>query len=268
VPRNRVLVVGAGGLGSPVIRVLRDSGAKDITLVDPDRVALDNLHRQILFGDEDIGRGKADVLAERLGIEALAVRLDDANGRDLIAGRAVVVDGTDSFASKYRINDLCLELGVPLVHAGAAQFRGQVLLVRRGGPCLRCLLPQPPDAETDECRLTGVFGPAAGVVAALAAAAALRVLNGDRWRLRDGGRHRSRPRRRLPCGSLLRQRNARLAARARHELGPYGHVSFGDAGNSPAGPTRGLDHPSIIIPWTVRARSFGAARFEAYLRQP
>jgi len=179
VPRNRVLIVGAGGLGSPVLRVLLDSGVRDVTVVDPDVVALENLHRQILFGDDDIGRGKAQVLAERFDVEALSVRLDDTNGRELITGRAVVVDGTDSFANKYRINDLCLELNVPLIHAGGAQFRGQVLLVRRGGPCLRCLLPEPPDAETDECRFTGVFGPAVGVVAALAAAEALRVLGGD-----------------------------------------------------------------------------------------
>jgi adenylyltransferase/sulfurtransferase len=178
VQRNRVLIVGAGGLGTPVIRVLFDSGVRDMTVVDPDDVALENLHRQILFTDADVGRGKADVIGERLGIEALPVLLDDSNGRDLIAGRTVVVDGTDSFANKYRINDLCLEMGVPLIHAGGAQFRGQVLLVRRGGPCLRCLLPEPPNAETDECRVTGVFGPAVGVVAALAAAEALRVLDG------------------------------------------------------------------------------------------
>jgi len=179
VRRNRVLVVGAGGLGTPVIRVLLDSGVRDVTVVDPDDVAIENLHRQILFGDEDVGRGKAAVIAERFGIEALPLYLDEANGRELIEGRTVVVDGTDSFANKYRINDLCLELDVPLIHAGGAQFRGQVLLVRRGGPCLRCLLPEPPDAETDECRFTGVFGPAVGVVAALAAAEALRVLDGQ-----------------------------------------------------------------------------------------
>ena len=176
--RNRVLVVGAGGLGSPVVRVLIDAGVTDLTVLDPDVVALENLHRQILFRDADIGHGKAEVLADRLGIEALAVRLVDDNARELIEGRAVVVDGTDSFADKYRINDACLALDVPLVHAGGAQFRGQVLVVRRGGPCLRCLLPEPPDAETDECRFTGVFGPAVGVVAALAAAEALRILDG------------------------------------------------------------------------------------------
>ena len=161
-----------------MIRVLLDSGVRDITVVDPDEVAIENLHRQILFSDSDIGRGKAAVIAERFGIEARPLYLDDSNGRGLIEGRTVVVDGTDSFANKYRINDLCLELDVPLIHAGGAQFRGQVLLVRRGGPCLRCLLPEPPDAETDECRFTGVFGPAVGVVAALAAAEALRVLDG------------------------------------------------------------------------------------------
>jgi len=174
-----VLVVGAGGLGAPVLRILLEAGVEKITVVDPDTIAIENLHRQILYRDADIGRRKAAVAAERLGIEALELRLDDDNGPALVRGRACVVDGTDSFRDKYRLNDLCLGAGVALVHAGAARFNGQVLLVRPGGPCLRCLLPEPPASETDECRTTGVFGPAAGVVAALAAAEALRVLAGD-----------------------------------------------------------------------------------------
>jgi len=177
-----VLVVGAGGLGAPVVRILCEAGVETITVIDPDHVELENLHRQILFTCADLGRGKAEVVAERLGIEARAVRLTDENGAALIAGRACVVDGTDNFADKYRINDLCLLAGVPLVHAGAAAFRGQVLLVRRGGPCLRCLLPEPPDAERDECRFTGIFGPAAGTIAGLAAGEVLRVLEGDTGR--------------------------------------------------------------------------------------
>lgn len=174
-----VLVVGAGGIGGPVARILVEAGVAGITVVDPDTVALENLHRQILFDERDVGRGKAEVVRERLPVEALALRLDGENGQGLVRGRACVVDGTDSFADKVRLNDLCLALGVPLVHAGAAQFRGQVLLVRPGGPCLRCLLPEPPRASTDECRVTGIFGPAAGLVAALAAGEALRALASD-----------------------------------------------------------------------------------------
>lgn len=174
-----ILVVGAGGLGAPVVRILREAGVTDLTVIDPDVVALENLHRQILFSDADLGERKADVVAARLGIEARPLRLVDGNARALIRGRACVIDGTDNFADKYRLNDICLAEDVPLVHAGAARFQGQVLLVRRGGPCLRCLLPDPPDAARDECRTTGIFGPAAGVVAALAAAEALRVVGGD-----------------------------------------------------------------------------------------
>jgi adenylyltransferase/sulfurtransferase len=161
------------------VRILRDAGVREIAVADPDIVSLEDLHRQVVFDEGDLGRGKADVLRERLGVEAIAARLDGANGAALLRGRRCVVDGTDSFADKMLLNDLCLAAGVPLVHAGAAQFRGQVLLVRPGGPCLRCLLPEPPDARTDECRVTGIFGPAAGVVAALAAAEALRALAGD-----------------------------------------------------------------------------------------
>jgi adenylyltransferase/sulfurtransferase len=174
-----VLVVGAGGIGGPAARILVDAGVKAITIVDPDVIEVENLHRQILFEEKDLGRPKADVVAERLAVEAISVKLDEGNGPNLVRGRACVVDGTDSFAMKYVLNDLCLAQEVPLVHAAAAQFRGQVLLVRPGGPCLRCLLPEPPDAATDECRTTGIFGPAAGLVAALAAGEALRALAGD-----------------------------------------------------------------------------------------
>jgi len=174
-----VLIVGAGGLGSPVAWILANAGVRDVTVVDPDPVELENLHRQILFRDEDLGRGKSEVLSERIGVRGLRARLDRKNGPGLLAGARCVVDATDSFAAKYLLNDLCLEGDVPLVHAGAAGFRGQVLLVRRGGPCLRCLLPEPPDAASDECRVTGVFGPAVGAVAALAASEALRALSGD-----------------------------------------------------------------------------------------
>ena len=174
--------MGAGGLGAPVVRILAEASVKPITVVDPDEVALENLHRQILFSDGDLGRLKADVAAERYGVESLPVRLTAENGPGLVAGRACVVDGTDNFADKYLLNDLCLDAGVPLVHAGAAGFRGQVLLVQRGGPCLRCLLPEPPDAATDECRVTGIFGPAAGLIAALAAGEAMRALAGAEGR--------------------------------------------------------------------------------------
>jgi len=174
-----VLVVGAGGIGAPVIRILRQAGVSDITVVDPDVVSLENLHRQILFADADLGRKKVEVIREKYDLDARAVRLDDETGPGLVRGRGCVIDGTDNFADKYRINDLCLAEGVPLVHAAAAQFRGQVLLVRRGGPCLRCVLPVPPAGETDECRTSGIFGPAAGLVAALAASEALRALAGE-----------------------------------------------------------------------------------------
>ena len=129
--------MGAGGLGAPVVRILAEAGVEPIAVVDPDEVALENLHRQILFSDGDLGRLKTDVAAERYGVEPLPVRLTVENGPGLVAGRACVVDGTDNFADKYLLNDLCLDADVPLVHAGAARIRWQVLLVRRGGPCLR-----------------------------------------------------------------------------------------------------------------------------------
>ena len=181
---STLLIVGAGGLGAPVIRILSEAGVTGMCVLDPDTVAIENLHRQILFTDSDLGRPKAEVVAERMEVETRAERLTAKNGDGWIEGRACVIDGTDNFADKYLLNDLCLKHDVPLVHAGAAQFRGQVLLVRRGGPCLRCLLQEPPDAATDECARTGIVGPAAGLVAALAAGETLRVLSGDTARSR------------------------------------------------------------------------------------
>jgi len=173
-----VLIVGAGGLGSPVAWILSRAGVRDLTVADPDRVEIENLHRQILFRDSDVGRAKCAVVEERLEVATLPLRIDARNGPGIVRGFDCVVDGTDSFRDKYLFNDLCLEAGVPLVHAGAAGLRGQVLLVRRGGPCLRCLLPEPP-GDADECRITGILGPVAGAVAALAAGEALRSLSGD-----------------------------------------------------------------------------------------
>jgi len=211
-----VLVVGAGGLGSPAAAILRRAGVARLTVVDPDQVELENLHRQILFRNDDVGRTKVEVVSERLEVRAQRLRLDRDNGPALVADHACVLDGTDSFKDKYLLNDLCLEASVPLVHAGAAAFRGQVLVVRNGGPCLRCLLPEPPDAATDECRLTGIFGPAAGAVAALAAGEVLRILAGKTGGsevlfadLGTGRLHRSRLGRRPGCicgeRSALRQ---------------------------------------------------------------
>ncbi len=211
-----VLVVGAGGLGSPAAAILRRAGVARLTLVDPDKIELENLHRQILFHDDDVGRTKVDVVSERLGVRVQRLRLDRDNGPALVADHACVLDGTDSFKDKYLLNDLCLEASVPLVHAGAAAFRGQVLVVRNGGPCLRCLLPEPPDAGTDECRLTGIWGPAAGAIAALAAGEVLRILAGKTAGsevlvadLGTGRLHRSRLARRPGCicgeRSALRQ---------------------------------------------------------------
>lgn len=173
-----VLIVGAGGLGSPVAWILRRAGVGGIHVVDPDRVELENLHRQILFREGDLGRAKASAVAERLGVTTERLRVDATNGPALVARHDCVVDGTDNFRDKFLLNDLCLDAGVPLVHAGAAGLRGQVLLVRPGGPCLRCLLPEPP-GDADECRITGILGPAAGAAAALAAGEALRALAGD-----------------------------------------------------------------------------------------
>ena len=183
----RVLVVGVGGLGCPAALALVDGGVGRLTLVDDDLVSLDNLHRQILYTTRDAGRAKVDAAAELLcarasdvAITTLETRLTSVNILDMVRAHDLVLDGTDSPATKFLLNDACVRAGVPLVHAGAVRWAGQLLVVAPGGPCLRCFFEGPPPAADGEsCREVGVAGPLVGWVGALAAARALSFLDGE-----------------------------------------------------------------------------------------
>ncbi|WP_317195614.1 HesA/MoeB/ThiF family protein [Hymenobacter sp. ISL-91] len=183
----RVLVVGAGGLGCPVLQYLAAAGVGTLGIVDADVVDESNLHRQILFGPADVGRSKAAVAAEVLArlnplvaTEVHATRLDMGNVRALVAAYDVVVDGTDNFATRYLLNDACVLLGRPLVSGAIYKFEGQVSVFNyRGGPTYRCLFPVPPGAEeAPNCSATGVLGVLPGVVGTAQATETLKVLLG------------------------------------------------------------------------------------------
>jgi len=177
------LVVGAGGLGCPLVLSLAPHVR--LTVVDPDRVEISNLQRQILYRTADVGRLKVECAAERLtrelsgaAITPLAIRLEASNAADLVAGHDVVIDGSDSFATKFLLNDSCLEQGVPLIHGAVVGWTGHLMTVLRGYACYRCIFEAPPQAPTGaSCQDGGVLGALCGVVGGWMAEEALAVLH-------------------------------------------------------------------------------------------
>jgi molybdopterin/thiamine biosynthesis adenylyltransferase len=193
----RVLLVGVGGLGCPAALALVDGGVRHLTLIDDDAVAESNLHRQVLYGTADARRPKVEVAAEALGrrhpragleVSPRIGRVIADNVLALVRGFDVVLDGTDQPGTKFLLNDACVRAGVPLVHAGAVRWVGQLLVVRPGGPCLRCLFEDIPPAEGLSCAEQGVAGPVVGVLGALQAERALAVIDGEYDGDRGAGR--------------------------------------------------------------------------------
>ena len=179
----RVLIVGAGGLGAPAALYLAAAGVGRIGLADADEVSLSNLQRQVLYATADVGRPKTEAAAEHLAalnphVEVVAhpVMLNATNARALVAGYDLVLDGTDSFEARFAVNAACVAEHMPLVSGAIGRWTGQVG-VFSGEPCYRCLVPEvPPDAET--CVAVGVVGALAGVVGAMMALEALKLITG------------------------------------------------------------------------------------------
>ncbi|MGH8218734.1 MAG: ThiF family adenylyltransferase [Steroidobacteraceae bacterium] len=183
---SRVLVIGAGGLGVPVLLYLAGAGVGQISIVDGDRLEPSNLHRQTLYALADCGRLKAELAAERLralnpevDVRVHAVRFDAATGPALVESCDLAIDCTDNFAAKFLLNDLALRLGKPAILSSVYQFEGQLQVVRpdRGGACLRCIWPEATrDGLVGNCAEAGVLGPVPGVFGTLQALEALKVL--------------------------------------------------------------------------------------------
>ncbi len=181
----RVLCIGAGGLGSPVLQYLAAAGVGRIGIVDDDVVDESNLQRQTIFATHDIGGRKAHVAAQRVtqinplvAADAFAVRFDATNARELVRLYDVVVDCTDRFETRYLINDACVLEDRPDVYGSIFRFDGHVSVFWRArGPCYRCLFPQPPPAGTvPTCAEGGVLGVLAGIVGTLQANEALKLV--------------------------------------------------------------------------------------------
>jgi sulfur-carrier protein adenylyltransferase/sulfurtransferase len=183
-----VLVIGAGGLGVPVLQYLAAAGVGRIGIADGDVVEASNLHRQPLYGIADVGQPKAQVAAARLQelngdvqLDVYATRADARNLQEWLPHYDAVVDCTDNFASKFRINDAAVALAKPAVFASVYQYEGQlqVYLPRADWPCLRCLWPEAPrDGLVGNCAQAGVLGPVPAMLGALQAMQTLKLLLG------------------------------------------------------------------------------------------
>jgi molybdopterin/thiamine biosynthesis adenylyltransferase/rhodanese-related sulfurtransferase len=187
----RVVVLGAGGLGSPAAYYLAAAGIGTLVIADDDVVERSNLQRQILHADDRIGMPKLDSAARtlrglnpRVNLEGLPERVTSANVEALLEGADVVLDGADNFPVRYLLNDACVKLGIPLVYGAVQRFQGQVGVFDAGrqrgrAPCYRCLFPQPPAPEdAPNCSEAGVLGVLPGVVGMLQATEAIKLILG------------------------------------------------------------------------------------------
>lgn len=183
-----VLVVGAGGLGSPALLYLASAGVGRIGIVDSDEVDVTNLQRQVAHATSDLGRNKAESAAEAMRainplVEVVThpVRITPENALELIAGYDAVLDGTDNFPTRYLVNDACVMLGKPLVTAAILRYGGQIaVFLPKKTACYRCVFPSPPEpGSVPSCSQAGILGPVAGVMGSLQALEAIKLLLGS-----------------------------------------------------------------------------------------
>ena len=183
----RVLVVGAGGLGSPALLYLASAGVGTIGLVDFDPVDLTNLHRQVLYTDADVGKSKTRAASARIvaanphvHVEAYETRLTSANALEIADDYDIIVDGTDNFATRYLVNDTAVLLGKTNVYASVLRFEGQASVFGApGGPCYRCLFRDPPPAGLiPNCAEAGVLGVLPGIMGSIQAAETIKLITG------------------------------------------------------------------------------------------
>ena len=182
---SSVLIVGLGGLGSPVALYLAAAGVGRLGIIDDDRVAEHNLQRQVLYGTSSIGRAKVAAAHDRIrdlnphvNVEPYEARLTAQNALALVHGYDVVVDGTDQFTTRYLVNDACVIVGRPCVHGSVHRFEGQVsVFAAPNGPCYRCLFPHPPaPGMAPNCAEGGVLGVLPGIVGSLQAAEVIKLV--------------------------------------------------------------------------------------------
>ncbi|KJS86904.1 MAG: adenylyltransferase [Peptococcaceae bacterium BICA1-8] len=181
----KVLVIGAGGLGSPVLMYLAAAGVGDIGIIDGDKIELSNLQRQTIHATENIGMSKvqsAKKFIKRLNTDVKVTTyeyfLNKDNSQEIISKYDLIIDGVDNFQSRYLVNDTCVYLKKPLVEAGIIGFVGMVtLILSDDGPCYRCLYPEIPD-RAPTCSKAGVLGATAGIIGSIQASEAIKYIVG------------------------------------------------------------------------------------------
>ena len=190
----RILVIGAGGLGAPVLLYLAAAGVGTLGIVDDDAVSLSNLQRQVIHATPDVGRPKVESAAAAIGrinphvrVESHAVRLDAGNAPALVAAYDVVVDGSDNFATRYLVSDTCFRAGRPLVTAAVSEYDGSLTTLMphlpgpdgRPNPTYRCLFPEPPpEGLVPSCAVAGILGALTGTMGSLQALEAIKIVAG------------------------------------------------------------------------------------------
>jgi len=184
---SRVLVIGAGGLGSPAAFYLAAAGVGTLGIVDQDRVELSNMQRQILHTTQDIGRSKTESATQKLHelnpdveIKTYSVRFESSNAAEIAESYDFIVDGSDNFETKFLVNDVAIRLGIAFSHAGIVRLQGQTMTVLPGKTaCYRCLFDAPPPPEEIlNCQQSGILGAVAGTIGTIQATEAIKYLAG------------------------------------------------------------------------------------------
>lgn len=191
--RSKVLLVGAGGLGSPNALYLAAAGVGTIGIADADTVSISNLQRQIIHFTQDVGRPKVESAAEKMRMVNPDVRvithecfITADNVMDIIRDYDFIIDCTDSFASKYLINDACVMAGKPFCAGGVVKYGAQVMTYVPGTACYRCIFPEPPaESQVETCSTVGVLGSVVGIMGSIQATEAIKYLTGTGKLLTD-----------------------------------------------------------------------------------
>lgn len=186
--RAKVLIIGAGGLGSPAAMYLAAAGVGTIGIADADEVDLSNLQRQIIHSTNDLGKAKVESAAETIhainpDVEVCKIKalVTEDNIMEFIGGYDFIIDAVDNFPTKFLINDACVKAGKPFCHAGIIRFQGQLMTYVPGkGPCYRCIFKEPPpEGAVPSCRETGIMGAVAGTIGSLQAIEAVKYIIGE-----------------------------------------------------------------------------------------
>ncbi len=185
--KSRVLVVGAGGLGVPVLQYLNAMGIGTLGVVEQDVVSISNLHRQVLYSEREIGKSKLEVAFKKLKAQNSNTRLRGydtflmaSNALEIIKDYDIVIDASDNFPTRYLINDACVMLNKPFVYGGLQGFEGQVSVFNyKGGPTYRCLFPNMPEIdEIPDCNINGVLGVLPGIIGNFQALETVKMITG------------------------------------------------------------------------------------------